>query len=195
MRWFNERLYVLWSDEEEVRLPQKHPRYVKNSQGRPIFCCRSPELLMFYLFSDDYSRYVGWAEIGGVAWDLADRPTRLELANMALRKLAEQAADPSTPEWVDTNFQKRFPLLFEHLTLAKWEEDGSDRATSTLTLFLGPQGPSCSLKERNANRTLFASSESFLGLFDAIERVLADTKAVWRADKASTGSSARIKKR
>lgn len=82
----------------------------------------------------------------------------------------------------DPDAVRRWPALWEYLTVASWE-DGKTRLPSTLGLFLGDSGFVGSLNDRALGRTLWRSSETLLGVLDALEEALQEGSADWRRNR------------
>ncbi len=76
----------------------------------------------------------------------------------------------------------KLPLLVEHLGTQKYE-DGSSRETSTLSVFTEDGGLRVALNDRDNRRSLYVSADSLEGCLKALEAMLADDRAAWRAWK------------
>ena len=79
-------------------------------------------------------------------------------------------------EWWDL-----FPAVCEFLSAVKWE-DGSDRKTGTLNLFLQDGKLKCWLNDKEFGRSLCRSGDSLDELLQALDTALSDPRADWRAD-------------
>jgi hypothetical protein len=96
---------------------------------------------------------------------------------------------------LDQSWAKTYPALWEHLTLGAYE-NGDRRVLSTLSWFLGLEGLTICLQDRDNKRSLFASGTSWVVALDVLEELARrGEQAPWRADKRDTGGSARLKGR
>jgi hypothetical protein len=86
-------------------------------------------------------------------------------------------------------FQVLYPVLWDYLTQTVWP-DGSERKTSSLTLFADEGVMKVVLKDRDASQDLWASAPSMDGLFVVLEACLADPGAVWRTARERPGDIA-----
>jgi len=87
-----------------------------------------------------------------------------------------------------------YPTLWSYLTQSRWD-DGTDRKTSSVTVFCDGGQLKCVLKDKENGLSLWASGVSFESMFAVLEALLNDPTAVWRQDRNETGSSARVKPR
>lgn len=112
---------------------------------------------------------------------------------MALKKpTASQNRGPAVAS-PDLDLFESCPVLRGYL-VDRVYEDGSPRATATLTLFLNDQGAlGGTLKDRDNDRALFGVGMSLEELGESLEEQLASANPPWRADKQQTGSSKRIR--
>lgn len=89
---------------------------------------------------------------------------------------------------------KESPLVWEYLTARKFD-DGTSRQTATITFFLADDGGwGATLKDREGERALFGRGNTFEEVLESLESQLEADAPPWRADKLTTGSSARIRK-
>lgn len=82
----------------------------------------------------------------------------------------------------DPFFAEKYEAMHEFLALEKWE-DGSDRETGTMSVFLDQGQWKARLCDRDGGLVAFVSSEGFTGLLDALEEGLRDGSLDWRADR------------
>jgi hypothetical protein len=82
----------------------------------------------------------------------------------------------------DPDAVRRWPALWEYLTLTKWD-DGKARLPSTLGLFLGDTGFVGSLNDRAMGRTLWRSADTLLGVLDALEEAIQEGNPDWRRNR------------
>lgn len=87
-------------------------------------------------------------------------------------------------------FSTSHPALWEYLTLTRWE-DGTPRQTASFTVFLDGCVLRACVNDKDGGRVAFASSETWEGLFEALEGLLADDAADWRRNRESGGGKAR----
>lgn len=81
----------------------------------------------------------------------------------------------------DTTFGSRYPALREWLTLEVL--DGVPRKTTTLLTFFEEGCFKGCLNDREGDRVLFRSSDTFLGLLESLEKALRAPHQDWRARK------------
>lgn len=81
----------------------------------------------------------------------------------------------------DEKFKKRYPAIFEHLTLDTLE--GSPRETSTLGVSTELGRWKACLRDRDNGLCLWVSGDTFDGLLGALEGILAKGGGDWREDK------------
>ena len=86
----------------------------------------------------------------------------------------------------DDTLSSDHPLLHEHLVTANWE-DGSERETSTLLLFVGQGAWKACLNNRSEGLTLWASGSSLAGAMEALERALDTSAPDWRRNRPGRG--------
>lgn len=77
------------------------------------------------------------------------------------------------------------PLFWEHLTHVKWE-DGSKRIPSSFTAFYDEGWLKGCLNDKEAGLVAFVTSDSFMGLLEALEDGLREGRLEWR--RARDGS-------
>jgi len=94
---------------------------------------------------------------------------------------------------LDPGWKKTYPALWEHMTRGTYD-DGARRVLSTLSWFLGLEGLTICLQDRDNKRSLFASGATWIVALDVLEELAQrGDEAPWRADKRETGGSARLK--
>lgn len=150
-----------------------------------------------YMIAHRYDRTMKAAWVIALDYWLWLSPEEREEYEMGfLEKAAEVAANGRAPtEGLDPKWAEKHPALWAHLTKGEYE-DGSYRVLSTLSLFLGLEGLTVCLQDRDNKRSLFASAPSWGRAFEILEQLAQKgNKAPWRADKRDTGGSARLSKR
>lgn len=111
----------------------------------------------------------------------------------ALRKKESRTVSQKKGVVADKEAMLKWPGLWEHLTVVEWPDDGGERKTSTITLFMGQQGLTACLSDKANGVTCFANATTLKGLLDELEAAVQSPDTVWREDKLLTGSSARVK--
>lgn len=79
-------------------------------------------------------------------------------------------------------FGEHFPLLVEHLTQERWD-DNTTRETSTINLSYGDGHVKACLNDRAGNQYFFLSAESVMNALLELEAKLASGRADWRTSK------------
>jgi len=159
----------------------------------PVHWHAAGELLLVYQYDDDkkdLSLWEVWRLPRLAAVEGIERSVRI--MGFLSKKPAGQAGMP-VRVLSDKEAVKRWPCLWEYLTSDVYEESTQTRKLSTVSLFLGSQGLTACLNDRDNARSCFASATSLLGALDALEGMARSEDTVWREDKAQTGSSARKK--
>jgi len=99
-------------------------------------------------------------------------------------KKAQQAAKKAKKERKDPFFAEKYEALHEYLTMTAWE-DGSERVTSTISLFVDQGQWKARLNDRDGGQVAFVSAEGFIALLEALETALRDGTLDWREDRFS----------
>lgn len=73
----------------------------------------------------------------------------------------------------------RYPVLWQFLTDDLWD-DGTRRCLPTLLLFVGENGLTAALNDRDNERTVFKSGGTLEGLLDGLELGLRSDVLEWR---------------
>jgi len=92
------------------------------------------------------------------------------------------AGDPVASVRVDTGslLVRRAPTLYQWLSDDRWD-DGSQRATSTLLLFVEDGCLKGCLNDREGGRSVFVTADSVESLLDELEAGLSQDSLAWRA--------------
>lgn len=109
----------------------------------------------------------------------------LEIGAYMKRPKKDEIPTPSRSA-VDNDFGREHPVLHDYLTVVFWDDDPKQpRVTSTLLVF-GQDGcwKAC-LRDRALGRCCWCAAPSVAELLAALERELAEGKAVWRLDRLS----------
>jgi hypothetical protein len=103
---------------------------------------------------------------------------------MGLERRARSASDSGlsiTPP-AGSVLSARFPLVWEFLTRTVWE-DGSSRASGSLTFFLdGPALKVC-LSDKDSSQRCFVSGPTLEACLEQAEQALGPGKGDWRAER------------
>lgn len=97
------------------------------------------------------------------------------------RQPAAGGSNGALPPDQETKLQ--YPALFEYLTAATYP-DGSQRQTSSLTLFSEDGLFKACLSDRDQGLNLFVSETKLLACFEALELLLGDDNTPWRVARA-----------
>lgn len=81
--------------------------------------------------------------------------------------------------------KEKYEALLEMMTETRYE-DGTERKTSTITLFCDQDGLKACLSDRDANRTAWATAESFAALLATLERGIREDRLEWRTARPWT---------
>jgi len=79
----------------------------------------------------------------------------------------------------DPETAKRYPTLYEYLTVTKYN-DGSPRVTATLLLFVDDGALKGCLNDRDNNRSAFISAPSLLSLLEQLDIGLREDALDWK---------------
>lgn len=110
---------------------------------------------------------------------------------MTLHRNAPRNGSPDSSFTYDAgSWGKPYPTILEFLTLTQWE-DGTQRATGTLTLMAENGVFKCSLRDRDAGCYCFVSGKSPTTLLEALEKGLAGNSLDWRPDRAVSKPASR----
>jgi len=109
-----------------------------------------------------------------------------------IRKSLERASKATTSDkCTDKDFIKAYPAIAEFMTTTQL--DGQPRQTATISAWWTPNGFTVVLNDRESGQSLFASSDRFDGLLEALETALKSPDPGWRA-KDEQGRSKRVKR-
>ena len=98
---------------------------------------------------------------------------------------------PVAPPFRDEEFVATFPNLSEHLLTAQYD-DGTVRATSTLSVFSDGMAIKMVLNDRDNNRSAFFSEPTFMGTLLAIETALKEGRVDWKMKGTRTGDPNKV---
>jgi hypothetical protein len=91
--------------------------------------------------------------------------------------------------------KKGWPSLHEWLTCARWEDDGADRQSPTLTVWAQSGQWKLCLRDRDQSRVLWLGAASLVELVDLADGIVLSPDAPWRHDDdAHERNGKRIKK-
>lgn len=109
-----------------------------------------------------------------------------------LRKHAASEATGNTSQVVDADFLKTYPALGEYLTSTQYP-DGSQRQTSSLTVFREDGYWKACLNERDQGLVMFVAENRFGSLLEALELLLQEESPPWRKATSKGRSGGRTK--
>lgn len=129
------------------------------------------------------------------SWEKPDFDSRVEVAmctewhtaisgygDWYMLKLSKIGAGKKTPGAAaakDADLEKSHPAIYTMMA-ATVDDDGKPRQTSTLTIVMEDGLVKGGLKDRDRNASIWRSSKSLKGLFDALEGALMSGEADWR---------------
>lgn len=118
-------------------------------------------------------------------------PVQSEGILVAIKKRQAAKGSDVTPVSLDKSlFAKNFPDLYEFLSLEVYE-DGSQRQTATITLFVSASGYQACLNDRDQGQATFVTSASVDGLWAALDKGLREDTLAWRPSQAGYGKKRR----
>jgi hypothetical protein len=86
------------------------------------------------------------------------------------------------PVFVDNDFQRDFPTLYQWLTETKWD-DGKQRKTTTLMLTVDDGTLKAWVHDRDGRRSAWVSGTTLDSVLEAVDGRLQDNRMEWRSDK------------
>lgn len=98
-----------------------------------------------------------------------------------LREFRSVGGTGQPAEVGDLEFESRWPAIWEYVTARTFQ--GKPRETATLLVFREEGAWKACLCDRETERVLFRSGDSFKVLLDAVEAALVSPRADWRASK------------
>lgn len=90
----------------------------------------------------------------------------------------------------DEAFAKKMPTLWEFLSAKAWE-DGTERETGTILVFVEDGLVKVCLCNRDTGHVAFVSAKSFSGALESVEKHLAADTVDWRLSRAAKGKKAK----
>lgn len=90
---------------------------------------------------------------------------------------------------VDEEFKKKFPALWEFLTVARYE-DGQARETSTISISVADDGYKVCLRDRDNGRCLWVTGMTFFDTLKTLEATLKSEDAPWVRDRFAASKTA-----
>jgi len=160
----------------------------------PVFVAEHRGGVLMYGINAQERDLFGWMTFPGECWDGAPSYLHERCIMAFVGKVQGQRSGDGPVLAPDKETLKRWPCLWEYLTLTSYPDGGGDRQTATLTVFWGSQGLTATLNDRDNARACFATAPTFVGLLDALEGVASHPDTVWRNDRNQTGNSNRKKK-
>lgn len=101
---------------------------------------------------------------------------------MMKKPTEEKTPGAAVSKWVDADFEKEWPYLSAFLADTVWD-DGTQRETGTLLIFVQEGYLKVCLNDRAANRSAFVTGPTINMLFDACEAGLEGDSLDWRKKK------------
>jgi hypothetical protein len=127
------------------------------------------------------------------AFDSVPIEEKFRMAKNILKRLAERKAKAKTGTAVaDPAGAKKYPNLHCLMT-ALVDEEQNERRVATLTVFADDGCYKVCLNERNVSLTLWASSETLDGLWEALEARLSVDDVDWREGRPERPQEAKKK--
>jgi len=102
-----------------------------------------------------------------------------------------QQYGPVAPPFCDPDFQTKYPLLTEYLFTCRWA-DGSNRVTSTLSIFTDGESLKVVLNDRDNNRSAFFSDRTWALIFDTMEMALKEDRVDWKSRGMASGKGDKV---
>jgi hypothetical protein len=100
--------------------------------------------------------------------------------------LLKRGSDGDEPV-VDPEFKEKYPRLHAFLTVTRVRVDKDNvvpRRTASISVFLSQGCPGASLNDRGQSRLLFCTADTFEGVWEALEGMLASGNPPWRYQDA-----------
>lgn len=115
-------------------------------------------------------------------WECLDHSTYLEIymGKASFKQMFGGAAKKDMVTALDDeDFLARWPLL-NMLMVNNLDDDGKPRSTCTMTIVCEHGVAKAGLRERNEGLNLWVTSETLLGVFDALEEAVGASPPQWR---------------
>lgn len=134
------------------------------------------------------------------SWDTAgftliERRWKEFLVPSFLKRFEGTPAEKSkAAKCTDAHFAKSYPAVAEYLTAIAYP-DGQQRATAAIYLFFEGGRFRASLNDRDQELVVWADSDTFVGLLEALEGLVSDSKCPWRAKPERNGKAGKGPKR
>jgi len=115
---------------------------------------------------------------------------------MAISRGTRPSGDSSDGKFVTTGTgeAKRLATFWEFLTETTYD-DQTPRKTASMTIFVADACLKCVLNDKDMGRSLWAESDSLMGLFDELEGMLRSPAPQWRWDRSDSGGSKASRKK
>jgi len=176
----------------------------KEESSRPWWECWPQVRWYFGLDHLHVIVYPQWGGVGLLTWctlHLVDYnanpplPPELRECLGMKRPLTPMGGNPGRAA-PDVEFAATYPLLSEHLTALRYDDEPpTPRQTSTLLIFAQEGAWKACLRDRQEQRCLWVASASWGDLFLVLEAALEDPTSVWREDRLSgSDNTKRIQK-
>jgi hypothetical protein len=119
--------------------------------------------------------------------EMLDWKGRSRIVSDFISDLLLKRNDDGDEPVVDPAFKEKYPRLHAFLTVTRVRVDKDNvvpRRTASLSIFLSQGCPGASLNDRGQNRLLFCTADTFEGVWETLEGMLASGSVPWRYQDA-----------
>lgn len=109
---------------------------------------------------------------------------------MLRKPVPGQMFGPVERPFDDSEFKARYPSIYEYLTVTRWA-DGSNRVTSTISVFIDNGALKLVINDRDNNRSAFFSAPTFEDTLVRMEEALTEDSADWKSRNANAAAATR----
>lgn len=108
---------------------------------------------------------------------------------MGLRKRAEgvHLGELQVEVERETAFAKQYPCLVDFIMMTAWPEDGSERKTGSLLVFVQDGHVKVRLVDNDADQVAFWAAGTLTGALQVVEEALESGTGDWRAQRPFPG--------
>lgn len=124
--------------------------------------------------------------------DVLNLLRREEMGKYLARVAKENGEQKKRVVAKDKEMTEAYPAVFEWMATEVWE-DGAERETSTLLIFVEEGSWKCCFTDRENARRLWVSGTTFAGLLKALDAILREGGGDWREQKPFERPGARKK--
>jgi len=193
MSWSPYLADLVFKGKRFARNPPSGVPLVRADHFESVFFRRDGGICVFYGLGRSKKDLTLWWRCQWGLWKglTADERASITMSVLKKHEAGKEGKIPTVAK--DPAFVKKWPGLWEHLTCTTYPGTTDERKTSTVSIFLGTQGLTGSLNDRDNQRSCFGCGATLEGVLDALESACGDDTTVWRADKNLTGASGRKK--